>query len=387
MPDYRHFVLENTASSELYTAPRGGSGKFRTPPRDHRKEHGDRLIGQLRTIEGRADTELKKEPATDGLHFIPICFQGEILSPDGRPLDGLKLESLETNGFQLTNIREKNGKQYATVAVPREKIEVFVHKFQAYIEKDTEKGNPRNQKLVESISEIRLAALTDYYTDSDDVLPSLDKTIWWETWLDLGKNNTNEDSFRQQAQQQGIKLSQQAVRFPEVTVILARTSLRQWSRFPGLLNYLAEFRTAKIVPTEFLDLTPRDQSEFVQALLRRTTYAPVNAPAVCILDTGVNRGHPLLEQALREEDTQAWNPAWTPADRHGHGTELAGLAIFGLRLKEMLLDDDPVTLSHRLESVKIWPDHGANEPPDYGPITVGSMAKAKSQRPSGNRVF
>lgn len=388
MPDYRHFVLKNTASPESYATTRRGRDDFRTPPRDHRRTHGERLIKQLRDIEKQADIELKKAPATDGLRFIPICFQGELLTSDRKPFGGLRLKSLEGKDTRVLNVREKDGKQYATIAVPRNKIESLIRKVQKYIQKDSPKsGEPRNRKLIESISEIRLAALRDCYTDLDDNPPPVTETIWWETWLDFRGNAAAESDFKQQAQQSKIELSQQIVRFPEVTVILARTSLRQWSQFPGLLNYLAEFRRAKIVSTEFLDLNPRDQAEFVQALLGRTTYAPVNAPAVCILDTGVNRGHPLLSQALREEDTQAWNPEWTSADRHGHGTELAGLALFGPRLKELLLDDTNVPLSHRLESVKIWPDHGANEPPDYGPITVGSMALAELKRPQRNRVY
>ena len=104
------------------------------------------------------------------------------------------------------------------------------------------------------------------------------------------------------------------------------------------------------------------------------------------MDTGVNRGHPLLAPALLEADTQSWRSEWTAADLRGHGTEVAGLALYG-DLSGKLMDQEPVTLLHRLESVKILPNVGHNYPPDYGPITVGSMAMAEQQAPQRNRAF
>jgi hypothetical protein len=247
-------------------------------------------------------------------------------------------------------------------------------------------GRPRHEELITGINEIRLAVLQDYYTDSDGQPPAIDEIIWWEVWLDTAAAPSAVDDFRAQAAQQNIQISENTVRFPEVAVVLARTSLSGWSQFPGLLNLLAELRRASIVPSEFTSLPPSDQAEFVDALRERTQFAPDEAAAVCLLDTGVNRGHRLLEAALNPDDAQAWKPGWESSDQQGHGTELAGLALFG-PLEGILLDDSTVVLVHRLESVKILPDDGENEPPDYGPITVGSMAMAELQAPGRPRTF
>jgi hypothetical protein len=84
----------------------------------------------------------------------------------------------------------------------------------------------------------------------------------------------------------------------------------------------------------------------------------------------------------------AWDDDWTSADRHGHGTEMAGLALYGPQLGELLLAADrSVRLLHRLEAVKILPDVGENNPPDYGPITVGSVAKIEIEAPDTPRVL
>ncbi len=69
---------------------------------------------------------------------------------------------------------------------------------------------------------------------------------------------------------------------------------------------------------------PAGQAELIFAMLERTTFAGDAAPAVCILDRGVNRGHPLIEQALAEQHNLAWIDDWEASDRHGHGTQMAG---------------------------------------------------------------
>jgi subtilisin family serine protease len=396
MPEFRHFLLSDHGVPDRYKATGGGGGKFKTPPRDNREAHGKSLLAQLSKVQTQA-ADLEKDPASAGLHFIPVSFQGELIGA-GKDLSGLRLESLEnTDGtIRIINVREEGSRQFALVAIAKGKFEHFATRFEQYVNEDrvkTDKNTgekiavPKHKALVESISELRLAAIRDYYTDVDNAPPAPQEVIWWEVWLEANDLGAAEQWFRAAAQQISIQLSGHSVRFPEAVVVLARTSLGGFAQVPGLLNYLAELRRAKIVATEFVDLGPSDQSEFIQDLLDRLTYAGEDAPAVCILDTGVNRGHPLLEQALSEADTQAWRPDWSPADLQGHGTELAGITLFGDRLGHLLLESAELVLRHRLESVKILPDGGANQPPDYGPITVGSMAKAELAAPNRARVF
>ena len=380
MPDFPHFILSGNGQPEAYTAPGGGSGTFSSPPRD-RPRHAKKLLDEIRSVRDSADEQLAKDPATSDLHFIPVVFEGAT----DADLEVDRLEN-KTQGIRVVNVKSETGRQVATVAVPKGKTDHFEKRIEQYAGEDKESGQPRHEELVTGISEIRLAVLQDYYTDSDGQPPPRDEIIWWEVWLDTATVDSAVEDFRTQAAQQSIQVSENTVRFPEVAVVLARTSLNGWSQFPGLLNLLAELRRASIVPSEFTSLPPSDQAEFVDALRERTQYAPNDAPAVCLLDTGVNRGHRLLEPAVSPDDAQSWKPDWQSDDRQGHGTELAGLALFG-PLEGILLDDSTVLLAHRLESVKILPDDGLNEPPDYGPITVGSMAMAELQAPGRPRTF
>ena len=59
------------------------------------------------------------------------------------------------------------------------------------------------------------------------------------------------------------------------------------------------------------------------------------------------------------------DPNWGLDDHQGHGTEMAGLALFG-DLGEIVHSTGPVLLRHRLESVKFLPPVGVNPPELYG---------------------
>ena len=381
MPDYRHFILTGAVASEPYTPTGGGGGSFDSPPRPERKLHGEALLRQLASAERAANERLKKKPIGQGLQFIPLDFEQS--SDFKMELDRLESES---RGIRVLNVRSKGNRFHYLVAVPDEQVAHFAKRFRQYIEEDTRAGAPKNEPLAMGIRQIRPSDLAEYWTDADETLPQANEQFWWEVWLvDDGVADV-EDWFRDNAAGRDIRVSEQSVRFPERVVILAYASFAEWEKFPGLLRFLAEFRRANLITGELLRLSPSDQSQFITELLRRTHFPGQDAPAVCILDTGVNRGHPLLAPALLEKDTQAWRPDWTPADRQGHGTEVAGLALYG-DLSEVLLDHEPCTLAHRLESVKILPDAGQNHPPDYGPITFGSMAMAEQQAPQRSRTF
>jgi hypothetical protein len=60
-----------------------------------------------------------------------------------------------------------------------------------------------------------------------------------------------------------------------------------------------------------------------------TPPAPADdAPRVCILDTGIAAGHPLLANNVGHEEAILTNQS-TASDGHGHGTLVGGLAVFG----------------------------------------------------------
>jgi hypothetical protein len=84
-----------------------------------------------------------------------------------------------------------------------------------------------------------------------------------------------------------------------------------------VLNDLAEVRRAKETAMVFVDMSPEEQGEWATELLERTRPSPADAPAVCVLDTGVTRAHPLLAAALAAADCHSCDPAWGVHDHTG----------------------------------------------------------------------
>ncbi len=152
------------------------------------------------------------------------------------------------------------------------------------------------------------------------------------------------------------------------------------------LDVIAELRLAKELPTSVLEMEPVERAVWAKDLAHRITAPPPDAPAVCILDTGLNAAHPLLASAVAPNGVHAYNPTWRVHDDRGHGTAMAGIALYG-DLTEPLLASLPVTLTHWIESVKILRQANPNPPELYGVITAESVARAESVPPNRNRVI
>ncbi|GKQ46270.1 S8 family peptidase [Pseudomonas syringae] len=155
------------------------------------------------------------------------------------------------------------------------------------------------------------------------------------------------------------------------------------------LNSIAELRRAKETADFFDSFTPAEQHEWAAELLGRTTFtSSENTPHICILDTGVNHGHPLLTPALVEPDLHTIEPDWGVDDRHGHGTSMAGLALYG-DLTHTLRSAEPLIIEHRLESVKLLPSDGANagDEKNFGFNTVEAVSRAEITAPLRTRLF
>lgn len=386
MDQLPHLFPRATGTVERYTYARPvGSAEFRVPPRDDRVQHSQSLVTQLQSAEQQAKTQVAAQPTVEKPKGVVLDFQSD-------PKFKLQLKSLESDrsGIELRNSRvDANGIMHATVFIPDGKVGLFVRKFEAYADpaKDSPKGTPKNNELVASISQIRLAALESFWMDAGEFPREKEEPLWWEVWLREALNPYDVvDVFRQRAQAAGVLVSQRELRFPDRRVVLARATITQLLAIENLFDILAELRFAKILAGEFLDLPPRDQADFIQDALARIVAPPIDAPSVCHLDTGVNRGHPLLGLALAEEHLLAVDPTWRASDGHPqqHGTGMAGLALYGC-LTELLNSTGPISLLHRLESVKILPDHGQHDPDLYGDVTAQSIARIEIVAPERER--
>jgi hypothetical protein len=397
----RHIFAKNTAFPERFTSP---VKVVDSPNRQSRNryQHGQELQNQLNNLENEIE-RIKLEPPPQDLEKE----NGTYIRFESEPGFDLRFESLpdQRAGIELVAVKkiinlspaqEENTQPIivATVFVPDGKLEHFQKKIKQYLEEDTKIGNPKNQALIESIERIGLAKLKDLWTDSDDLFPDEDETIWWEAWLRVGQGEEQRQQIlkkiREQAEAAQLELSSNELPFLENTVVLIKGSPHQLSESLFLLDALAEVRKAKETADFFVNLHPQEAAEWIQDAIQRIAPPSSKAPAVCLLDTGVSQAHPLITLALNEKDIHAYDPEWgTAANPHSggsHGTEMAGLCLYG-DITHLLESSHSVALQHCLESVKILPPQGQNKPELYGSITRECIARAEISAPKRLRTI
>ena len=377
------------------------------PPRD-RVRHAVKLRRDIAAAVGAAETQLaERDPAiasgTEGFYLefeIPVA-QSAVVD---------KLENNQgRNPIELVAVRpapeDPQGHVIATVYVPRKRRDFYDGKVNKYETEDQisyERGpdrhfltdtdgnrieksrRPKNEMLVASLDAVRLANLESLYTDPGD-LPVGGQEVWWEVWLRSGTR----EACMHASPRLDIAVREHTVRFAEREVLLARGTREALARLIAHTDAIAELRLNRDTPAAFMDMEPTAQIKWVDDVLGRLTPPPGNAPAVCILDSGAARNHPLIEPALAPGDHQAWTAGWTPDDNGqwwGHGTQMSGLALYG-DLTPVLVGNGPIAPAHRLESVKILPDRGQNDPDLYGHIMASAVSLGEIQAPERSRVF
>ena len=384
---HRHFILDGFTRTEQYRARPGGGSSGNVPPRD-RPEHAARLMKQLSVVRDIAEEVMQEaEDPEDGLG-LQVEFKS---FPD---ID-LAFESLsrENRGIELLNVRHRNDTTYATVFVPIGKLKHFEKLIEDYLEYRTDsRGRPRdNRRLLNAIQAIRAASVRALWTDDEDLFPASDtEQFLCEIWLPVSSDHeATTRAFLRRAKSLDMRVSPGELRFPERIVLLARTSLSEITRSIATLNSIAELRRAKETAQFFDSLTLIEQSEWMDDLIDRTTFnRGPRVPYVCLLDTGVNRAHPLLARALDADELYTVNPAWFTDDRSGHGTQMAGLAIAG-NLTDVLDAGNTIQIEHRLESVKLLENDGANgtDSRHHGYLTSEAVSRPEIDHPNRSRVF
>jgi hypothetical protein len=186
------------------------------------------------------------------------------------------------------------------VFVPDGKLEKFEGLIRDYLEEKRNKaGEPRdNKRLINAIQQIRAASLLSLWTDETQVFPAADdERIWWEVWLPIrGDREGTIERFSKLAEAQGFRIASGILEFPERTVLLVYASAGQMKRSMMTLNSIAELRRAKETAEFFDSLRPQEQPEWMDELLERCRFPEIDEPVphVCLLDTGINNGHPFI---------------------------------------------------------------------------------------------
>lgn len=303
---------------------------------------------------------------------------GLYLEVGSRPGEKLKKDSLGSSGVELLRVASEvaNGvtTEIATVFATakgvenlRKKVEQFGAENMPDKEKDgvTVPGRPKNADLVQSLGAIVEAGLRALWRSPPNKFPAGSGSVHWEIWLEPDQA----EAFVTRAADYGVAIGADRLHFPEDTVVTGEASRDQLSLAVRRLGAVRALAAPTVTADFFDELDVVEQAAWVSDLAQRANWPDgADVGYLTLMDTGISRAHPLVQPVLAAQDRHAANPGWGVEDIKGHGTALAGLALFGdltPRLQDML----PFTVGYRLESVKLIPDAGFNPHHLLGAVT------------------
>lgn len=376
--DRPHLIVTAPPKVEPFTSTQGGGSSDKPEFTGDRAGHGRTLIREFEQAVRTLD-----ETDTAGTYVSFRSFPGLELA----------LESLDVqrSGEQpvLVAVKEVMAAtgtvQIATVYIPNGKRDYFLKRLNDYVE-TTGEDKAKNATLVEGIAAIRRATIRELWTDPDEEFPAeLGTVVWWEVWL-RRRDGHEQERLSEFAGRNRLLTGGHYLGFQDRTIMLVRATTEQLSQGLSCLDDLAELRQPHAVASLLTDIGAAEQVEWVEELRRRLQVAGPDAPVVCVLDTGIHEGHPLLADSLTEADIHVVDASWRKRPTDPHGTEMAGLALYR-DLHQAVTTKYPVRFDHRLESVKILPDDGQNEREIYGAVTARAVDRPEIEAPGRSRVF
>tara|TARA_R110002095_G_scaffold178312_1_gene155630 strand:- start:570 stop:3116 length:2547 start_codon:yes stop_codon:yes gene_type:complete len=403
MPDFHHKHLQIPANPQRLKFKGSGRGSFNRRSLNV-DDHAARLKQHIKNVEKdfKDEAERRKEIGKSD-DF------GLILNVESAPGYPLKFTSLEKkpsklkDGINLLNVRYRveNGETVtcASILVPYGELDTLANKIEAYADRSkdshSKKGvNPSNADLLSNINSIGSAALNALWTEAEP-LPETQDEIWWELWVSRAARATNKqkkwlEQFEEERVRLGLETNQFRLRLPDNDIILVKARLAELESSLDLLNSLTEIRKVRPCSVDLSELSGGEQHDWVDEAISRIQWPSEDAPAVCILDTGVNHAHPLLVNLLSENDLDSIVPQYGVADhpdqRSAHGTPMAGLAAYD-DLRQLMLSTQRWLQTHRLESIKIIHDGNEHDPENYGAVTQEAVARPESKNPDRQRVY
>lgn len=392
---YKHIFISGNVNREKYKAPSSMGAQPRIPVRD-RASQSQKLLRQFDVI-WQTKAQLHQQREAEQI----ATREGTYISFTSAADCDLITKSLEDlrKGIRLLNVKEitlgENHKQVrATVYVPNGKEGHFISKIKKYQEEETSKGEPKNATLVNSIEDVSIALLEGLWTDNQHLIPA-EATKWCEVWLNVNTKENLEkeqiDKFLVTLERIGIEVKNNSIIFPERAVLLINANRQSLIELMQQSDLLAEFRAGQEPAGFWVNESSKEQQNWVDDILQRIELVDSNVK-VCLLDSGVNNGHQLLQPLIDDANTLTVDNAWGTNDhsplRGGHGTLMAGIAGYG-KLEEALITRNIVSLTHKLCSVKILPRPNQEETKEehWGAITNQAISRAEIQNNNHTLIY
>ncbi|MEI7608330.1 MAG: S8 family serine peptidase, partial [Rhodospirillaceae bacterium] len=147
---------------------------------------------------------------------------------------------------------------------------------------------------------------------------------------------------------------------------------------------LLSINPASSFNSTFIRMDPEERRSHIDTFLEHLTLAPGDAPSTVILDTMVNRNNRLLRGSLPQARFHILDVDWENLDSRGHGTQMAGIALFG-DIAQVLDVGIPHNLVTGLEAVAIVEPPTATRAYPPRPALIAGVEAV--ERMDGQRVF
>lgn len=390
MPElqYPHIFVTDATVPRDFTSPQSGRDGITFPDRSDRKGHADFVRKALDQAWARSEKEKSER------HAVALPTRsGTYIEFEGAPGFDLKTKSLDLrqSGIRLLTVTEvptpdDTSITRATIFVPEGKEAILLKKVDQYQKEDTEKGKPRNEPLIAGINHLKEAVLQSFWRDNVQLIP--EEPDWCEVWLRFA------DQPQQVASEFGavctalnVEIKEGFVTFPERVVVMVRATRDILSELILSSDHIAEFRRAKATAEFWMNLDTSEQAQWVQSMAERIQLVNENSVSICVLDTGVNNGHVLLQPIITDGDCHTVNSDWGSADQHGHGTQMCGVAAYGDKLDQLLQSTEQIEIPYNIESVKLIPTPGDHHDKElYGLRTKQALSRAEIENPGYQRT-
>ncbi len=135
------------------------------PVRSNPRQHADIIKKKLQECQKKA-IEQKQVAAIRYKEGLYLEFSGEV----NKELNVKSLENISL-GVRLLNVRTEEDVTRATVYVPSSKTGYFLSKVAEYSNSLDGTGNPKNNDLIRSIEDVRLAVVESFWIGDKSFIP------------------------------------------------------------------------------------------------------------------------------------------------------------------------------------------------------------------------
>lgn len=383
-----HFDITGSCHDYSYSSKNIVINKGKVIPQRNRASHAQHVAEMFLSAK-EADRQYREmvspEMMREGYYLKIRNQEGSILALD-------KIDSRQIG--HIINVKEQGAGEEkrieATLYLKEQQQDWLTRKANDYLMKDSQSGKPRNQELIDTIDQITCAQLEDLWIGSErELLPQEDRR-WIEVWF-FNENKIQQDQERINElhtlmRQLDIEYKDSVLTFPERIVMTIYANRYDMLRTMAASGDVVAFAPCPVVAGFIVDEGKQQQYDWAEMIGQDLNVSEEAAVYLCLLDSGVNYQHPLLQQVIKADDCFAAVDTWGIDDRKNHGTLMAGSAVYG-DLSDYIAGHNGHECLYRLCSVKLFSPSTNEEEVLWAEYTQQAIAKIEIQKFDKRLVF